>query len=129
VEAEVIFLVGRVLAGLMYLFFGLNHFIRMPAMIDYARSRRVLLPEVSVPLTGLALIAGALSIGLGYFPRVGVIVVASFLALAALMVHRPQAGADDQTRQQEMANFMKNIALAGSTLMLLAMPSWPLSVG
>ena len=128
-EVQVVFLVGRILAALMYLLFGINHFIRLPAMIDYARSRRVVLPVVSVPLTGLALIIGALSIGLGYRPQVGVIIVAVFLALSAFMVHRPLAGGDAQTRQQEMFNFMRNMALAGSTLMLLAIPSWPLSLG
>ena len=85
-------------------------------------------PLASVPLTGLALIAGAFSIGLGFHPTAGVIIVVVFLVLSALLAHRPSPQDDARTWQQEKLNFMRNMALAGTTLMLLAIPSWPYSL-
>lgn len=122
---EVLFLIGRLMAALMYLLLGISHFVQLPGLIDYAESRRVPLPLLTVPLTGLALIAGALSIGLGLYPRAGVIVVAAFLLLAALVAHRPSPLDDEREWHRETFNFMRNMALAGTTLMLLATPEWP----
>ena len=125
VNAEVLFLIGRLMAALMYLLLGISHFVQLPGLIDYAESRRVPLPLLTVPLTGLALIAGALSIGLGLYPRAGVIIVAAFLLLAALVAHRPSPQDDEREWHRETFNFMRNMALAGTTLMLLATPEWP----
>ena len=83
-------------------------------MIDYAESRRTPVPLLTVPVTGLTLIAGALSIGLGVYPTAGVFTVVVFLLLAALLVHRPLAGDDARTGQQEVVNMMRNLALAGT---------------
>ena len=125
---EVLFLIGRLMAASMYLLLGINHFVNLPDLIDYAHSRRVPVPLVSVPLTGLALIVGALSIGLGFHPTVGVIIVVVFLLLAAMLAHRPSSQDDARVWQQEKLNFMRTMALAGTTLMLLATPSWPYSL-
>lgn len=127
-DVDVLFLVGRLLAALMYLLMGVNHFVHLPEMIDYAEARRVPVPLLTVPVTGLALIAGALSIGLGVYAAAGVIIVVVFLLLGALLVHRPLASDDARTGQQEMVNMLRNLALAGATLALLARPDWPYSL-
>ena len=127
-DAELLFLIGRLMAALMYLLMGVNHFVHLPELIGYAESRRTPAPLLTVPLTGLALIGGALSIGLGVYPIAGVIVVVAFLVLAALLVHRPRPDDDARVAQPEMINFMRNMALAGTTLLLLATPSWPYSL-
>ena len=116
------------MAALMYLLLGINHFVHLPDLVHYAESRKVPQPLLTVPLTGLALIAGALSIGLGFYPTAGVIIVVVFLFLAALVVHRPSPQDDTRVWQQEMVNFMRNMALAGTTLMLLATSPWPFSL-
>lgn len=128
VGADVLFLVGRLLAAAMYLLMGVNHFVHLPEMIDYAESRSAPVPLLTVPVTGLALIGGALSIGLGVYPTVGVIIVVAFLLLGALLVHRPLPSDDARTGQQEMVNMLRNLALAGTTLALLANPDWPYSL-
>ena len=125
---EVLLLIGRLMAALMYLLLGISHFVHLPDLVGYAESRRTPVPIVTVPLTGLALIGASLSIGLGFHPTVGVIIVVVFLVLAALMVHRPSPQDSADVWRQEMFNFMRNLALAGTTLMLLATPSWPFSL-
>ena len=124
-DVDVLFLVGRLLAALMYLLMGVNHFVHLPEMIDYAEARRAPVPLLTVPVTGLALIAGALSIGLGVYAAAGVVIVVVFLLLGALLVHRPLPSDDARTCQQEMVNMLRNLALAGATLALLARPDWP----
>ena len=128
VDTDLLFLVGRLLAAVMYLLAGANHFVHLPELIDYGESRRAPLPLLTVPVTGLALLAGALSIGLGVYPTAGVLMVVVFLLLAALLVHRPLPSDDARTGQQEMLNMMRNLALAGATLALLAIPEWPYAV-
>lgn len=125
---DVLFVIGRLMAALMYLLLGISHFTQRSALIDYAASRKVPLPFLTVPLAGAALIGGALSIGLGFYPRAGVIVVTAFLLLAALVAHRPAPQDDARVWHQEMFNFMRNMALAGTTLMLLATPEWPFAL-
>lgn len=124
-DVDILFLAGRLLAAVMYLLMGVNHFVHLPELIDYAESRRAPVPLLTVPLTGLALVAGALSIGLGLYPTAGVVMVVVFLLLGALLVHRPLPGDDARTGQQEMVNMLRNLALAGATLALLAKPDWP----
>lgn len=124
-DVDVLFLVGRLLTALMYLLMGANHFVHLPDLIDYGESRRVPLPLVTVPIAGVALIAGALSIGLGVYQTAGVFIVVVFLVLSALLVHRPLPGDDTRTSQRELVNMIRNLALAGTTLTLLAKQDWP----
>lgn len=127
-DLDVLFLVGRLLAAVMYLLMGVNHFVHLPEMIDYAESRRAPLPLLTVPVTGLALVAGALSIALGIYATAGVVTVVVFLLLGALLVHRPLPSDNARTGQQEVVNMLRNLALAGTTLALLARPDWPYSL-
>ena len=125
VAADVLFLVGRLLVAAMCLLMGANHFVHLPELIDYGEARRAPLPLLTVPVTGLALVAGSVSIGLGVYPTAGVLLVVVFLLLAALLVHRPLPSDDARTGQQEVLNMMRNLALAGAVLALLARPDWP----
>jgi len=87
------------------------------------------LAEVAVPGTGVLLLAGGISLLTGLFPTIGVIAVVVFLVPVAFMMHRFW-GVDQQTMMMQMPNFLKNIALAASALMFLAIPQpWPLSLG
>ncbi|MBI2305138.1 MAG: DoxX family protein [Chloroflexi bacterium] len=126
---EIIFLIGRIVVGLYYLYNGVNHFRMYSGMVQYTKSGGVPLAEVAVPVTGLMLLGGGLSILLGIYPLVGVALGVLFLVPVALMMHRFW-GVDPQTAMMQKPHFLKNIALAGSALMLLAVPTpWPLSLG
>ena len=127
---DVIFLIGRLLASLIMLFMGLNHFIRMPDMIAYTGGRGAPLPALSVPLTGLALVLGAIAVAVGIYAFVGLILWVLFLLLPALIIHTPKDSDDEAVKITEMGNFMRNIALAGLALSLLhgARTPWPLAL-
>lgn len=51
------FLAGRVLTGLFYLFTGANRFLELGSMSDYAGSMGIPLPTIAVMASGLLLLA------------------------------------------------------------------------
>ncbi len=127
---DALFLIGRVVVGGFYLFNALNHFSRTEMLSGYAASKGVPSPRAMVLLTGLLLLVGGLSLLLGVYPRLGVAAVVVFLVLVAFWMHNFWAVQDPMQKTVEMVNFTKNLALAGSALMFLAIPEpWPLSVG
>jgi len=126
---DVAFLIGRIIVGLYWLFSGIRHFTGLSMTAGYAASKGVPAPKLAVAGSGLLLIIGGLSLGLGYKPLVGVIAICLFLIPVSLMIHNFWAVQDPMQRMGEMVNFTKNVALLGSTLMFLAIPlPWPYSV-
>jgi len=127
---EIAFLIGRIVLGVYYLFNAVNHFTQLEMMSGYAGSKGVPAPKLAVAGSGLLLLLGGLSILLGYQPYIGVALIVIFLAPVAFMMHNFWTVEDPQMKMGEMVNFMKNIALAASTLMFLAIPTpWPFSLG
>lgn len=113
---------GRVIARLIQ--------ARYQMMTGYAASKGVPSPKLAVVATGVLLLLGGLSILLGYQPTIGVLLIVIFLVPVAFMMHKFWAVQDPQMKTAEMVNFMKNIALAASALMFLAIPQpWPFSLG
>jgi uncharacterized membrane protein YphA (DoxX/SURF4 family) len=126
---DTLFLIGRIIFAGYFLNSGINHFMRLGMMSDYAKMKGVPLPSVSVALTGLILILGGLSILLGVYPFVGIILLVVFLIPVSFMMHNFWKIQDLQMKMGEMINFMKNMALLGAVLMLSAIPTpWPFSV-
>jgi uncharacterized membrane protein YphA (DoxX/SURF4 family) len=126
---DILFLIGRIVLAVFYVYSGFKHFRRLGMMAQYTKSQGVPAPAVAVAVSGLMLIFGGLSILLGAHPVVGVALVVIFLVPAGFMMHRFW-GVDQQTAMMQKPHFMKNIALAGSALMFLAIPApWPLSLG
>ena len=125
---EILFLVGRILVGGYYIMNGYNHFAKGKMMAGYAKSKGVPMPEIAIPLTGLLLLLGGLSLLLGIYPYIGVALIIIFLVPVTFMMHNFWAVPQEQ-KMADMVHFLKNIALIGSTLMLLAIPPpWPFSL-
>jgi len=127
---EIALLIGRIIVGVYYLFNAANHFNQIDMMTGYAGSKGVPAPKLAVGGSGLLLLVGGLSILLGYQPLIGVIAIILFLLPVTFMMHNFWAVEDPQMKMAEMVNFMKNMALIGSALMFLAIPTpWPFSLG
>ncbi|MFB6167034.1 MAG: DoxX family protein [Candidatus Nanohaloarchaea archaeon] len=124
VYEEIAFLVGRVLIGGFLAFNGANHFLKRENMAGYAESKGAPAPSVTVPLTGLMLLAGGFSILLGAYTTAGIALVALFFLAVTPVMHDFWSVPDDQ-KQQEMTNFMKNMAILGAVLTLLMVQNWP----
>jgi putative oxidoreductase len=126
---DILFLIGRLIYGGFFLMSGINHFQKFGIYKAYAAGKGTPAPGIAVGATGLLLLAGALSMILGAFPRAGAALLIIFLLGVTPMMHNFWVVEDPQARMSEMVNFMKNVALLGAALMSLAIPQpWPLSL-
>ena len=122
-------LIGRFSLGGFFVYSGVNHFIGFQMMSQYAKMKGVPFPAVAQGMTGLMLLLGGLSIVFGIYPLVGIVLMVAFLLPVSLMMHNFWKIEDPQLRMADKVNFMKNMALLGAILMLLAIPSpWTLSL-
>lgn len=125
-----LFVLGRVILAAFYLYSAFNHFAQLDSYAGYAASKRVPSPKVLTVLTGLLLLIGGLSILLGVYPTVGVVALVLFFVPVTFWMHDFWNVEDAMQRQVQQTQFGKNMALLGSTLMLLAIPQpWPASLG
>jgi putative oxidoreductase len=122
-------LLGRLLFGGFFLFSGVNHLTEVKSLAGYAGSHGVPSPELAVVGSGLLILLGGLSVLLGVAPRVGLALIVLFLFPVTFVMHAFWSVADAQARMPEMINFMKNMALSGAALGLMAVPiPWPFSL-
>ena len=120
---------GRAIFGGFFAYSGLNHFQKTEGLGQYAAAKGVPAPERAVQATGALLLAGGLSVILGVKPRQGLAAIVAFLVPVSLQMHRFWELQDQQQRQAEMINFMKNMALVGAALSMMQIQEpWPASV-
>lgn len=126
---EILLLLGRILFGGFFIMSGINHFMNVGMMSGYAGSKNVPAPGLAVIGTGVMLVAGGLSVALGFLPILGLVLLILFLVPTSVMMHDFWTVQDPQMRAAEQVNFMKNIALAGVALALMyGATTWPLSL-
>jgi putative oxidoreductase len=125
---DTLLLFGRIILGGFFIYSGVNHFIGFGMMTQYAKMKGVPFPATAQGITGLMLLLGGVSILCGVYPVVGILLLVAFLVPVSLMMHNFWVIRDPQSRMADKTNFMKNMALLGAILMLLAIPTpWPLS--
>ncbi|MFC6865302.1 DoxX family protein [Halomicroarcula sp. GCM10025817] len=128
--AAEVFLLGRVLFGGILAFMGLNHFLNGDQMIPYAEMKGLPAPALSVYFSGGLLAFSGVLLVLGAYPVLAAGALATFLVGSALTMHDFWAVPEDQ-QQDEMTQFLKNVAMAGGAFALLAVAgtNWPYSLG
>ena len=121
-------LVGRILFGGYFFLSGINHLTQVRQMAGYAAGHGVVSPDLAVAGTGVLLLLGGLSVLLGLAPRIGLVLLVLFLVPVSFIMHAFWNVPDAQARMFDMVNFMKNMALTGAALGLMAIPvPWPFS--
>ncbi|MDQ7820150.1 MAG: DoxX family membrane protein [Armatimonadota bacterium] len=126
---QVLFLIGRIILGVFYLFNAVNHLTRLDEMSRWAASKGVPAARVLVVVTGAMLLVGGLTVLLGVYPAVGVAALTVFFVPVTFWMHDFWAVQDPLQRVVQMVNFTKNLALLASAWILLAVPQpWPLSL-
>ncbi len=127
---EILFLIGRIILGVFYLYNGVNHFSQLNMLSGYAGSKGVPAPKLAVTVSGVLLFVGGLSIITGFQPFIGVVAIVLFLLPVTFMTSNFWAVKDQMARMNEMITFTKNMALMASALMFLVIPTpWPFSLG
>lgn len=118
---DIVVLVGRIFLGLFAVGSGLGeHIGSAEAKARYGESRGLPAARPLVVSSGVVLVTAGASIILGIYPDLGALLYAGYLLAANFTVHRFWADAEPRTRQQEMSQFLKNLAIAGGALVAFA---------
>jgi putative oxidoreductase len=93
----------------------------------YMESAAVPAPEFMLVGAIAFLIAGSLSVILGYRARIGAGLLLTFLVLASYYFHAFWT-LEGQAQQEQMIQFMKNLSIMGAMLFIIANGSGPMSL-
>jgi putative oxidoreductase len=116
---DVVFLVGRILFVLIFVFSGATiHLLQARQGIAAARMYGVLMAEIGVPLTGIMAVTGGVLVALGLWGDLGALLIAAFLLLITPLMHAFWRETDPMQKQLQMVNFVKNTGLLGGALVL-----------
>ena len=119
---------GRIMFSAIFVVSGVTHLVKYDDMVEYATANGVGGAWLLVPLTGMMIIMGGLSVLTGYATRLGAWLLFLFLVPTAVLMHRFWGLDDPALASVQMAHFMKNIALAGAALLLTRFGSGPWSL-
>jgi putative oxidoreductase len=117
---DVINVIGRVLFALLFLQNGWNHVANPKVMVPFGEYIGVPSPKISVPLTGVMMLVGGITIALGFWADLGAILLVLFLPAAGYYGHAYWKETDPNFRAAQQAQFWKNIALTGAALFIFA---------
>jgi putative oxidoreductase len=117
---DIIFIVGRILFALIFINSGFAHFSQREAMTGYAQFKKVPAAKLAVPLTGLMILVGGLSVVLGFWADLGALLLAAFLVVSAFMMHNFWTIDDANQKMNETVAFFKNLSMAGAALIIFA---------
>ncbi len=121
-------LLGRILIALIYLMSAVGN--KIPKFNDVAGAMAgegVPVPQVMLVGAIAFLIAGSLSVIVGYHARTGATLLLIFLALATYYFH-DFWNFEGQEQQMQMIQFMKNLSLMGTMVFLMANGAGKLSL-
>jgi putative oxidoreductase len=104
---------GRILISLIFVTSGFNKLMNFAGTQAYMESAGV--PGILLPLVIAVELLGGLAVILGWHTRVAAFLLAGFSLLSAVLFHATPGD------QMQMIMFMKNLALAGGFLMIVAL--------
>lgn len=114
---DVVFLIGRILFVVPFVVSGLTvHFSRQG--VEYARAYGAPAPELMVPASGVAIVVGGLMVALGIWADLGALVLGAFALAILPIMHAFWKEEDAQAQQTQMAQFVKNVSMAGGALII-----------
>jgi len=128
-DAE-LFLAGRGLLGGVLAYLGGSNLLDVQNKTAYARETGVPAAGIAVPVAFVLLSLGGLGILLGVYPTLAGLAVVTFFAGVTPAMHPFWRIEDPDERSAERTQFLLNVALLGSALVVLALgdASWPYGV-
>jgi putative oxidoreductase len=111
---------GRVLIALIFVISGINKLANFAGTQAYMESAGV--PGMLLPVVIALEILGGLAIILGWHTRLAAFLLAGFTLLSGILFH------GNVGDQMQMIMFMKNLAIAGGFLMIVALGAGPWSI-
>ena len=120
-------LAGRILIAAIFVFAGLGKVTGFEGTVGYIASKGLPLPQLAAIGAILVELGGGIMLVLGWKTRWAAAALFLFTGLAALFFHNFWALSPDQA-QNQMIHFMKNMAIMGGLLFVMAHGSGPLSL-
>ncbi len=111
-------LLGRILFSLIFISGAIEHLTKVGYMAGYAGAMGVPFPKLAIVVTGLMLLAGSISILLGWKISYGAIILILFLIPVTYQIHflGMLHATDPMQKQMQMLNLFKNIGLIGGAI-------------
>ena len=78
---DLLFVIGRVLFGGLFLYNGLNHLLHYEATRGYIAYKQVPLPAAATIVSGVWLVASGASVVTGFRPEMGLGLIVAFLVV------------------------------------------------
>ena len=119
-------LLGRVLLSLIFLFSAIGKVFDFSGTTKYMTAHGVPTPALFLIVAILLELAGGLSLLVGYWARLGVVLLLLFLLPVTLVMHDFWTIEDAAQWRIGMIMFMKNLGIAGGLLYVLRFGAeWP----
>ncbi|MFL6581899.1 MAG: DoxX family protein [Burkholderiales bacterium] len=120
-------LVGRILLALIFIISGFGKIMGFDATLGYIRSAGLPFAQLSAMAAIVVELGGGILLVLGWKARWAAAALFVFVLVAALYFHAFWASPPDQMMMQQI-QFMKNLAIMGGMLYIMAYGSGPYSV-
>lgn len=121
-------LVGRCLLGLIFIVAGTGKIMAYSGTAGYMASKGMPLVPLLLPLTILLELGSGLMLVTGWHARWAALALFLFIIPTTLIFHNFWATPAAQV-QNQMNNFLKNLAIMGGMLYVIVHGSGPVSVG
>ncbi len=115
-------IVGRVFLATIFLFSGLGKIVAAEPTIAYIASAGLPFPELAYLAAVLVEVGGGIFLIAGYQTRLTALALAGFSLVTAFAFH------NNFVDQNQLIHFLKNIAMAGGLLQVVAFGAGQLSV-
>lgn len=115
---DAIVLIGRIVFSLLFIGSGIGHLAQTAQTAATAAERGLPSPELMARLSGVALLAGGVGVAFGIWPDLAVVGIAVLMVILNATMHRFWEETDEQRQQWEMSQFMKNLAIAGASIVM-----------
>jgi uncharacterized membrane protein YphA (DoxX/SURF4 family) len=112
--------VGRILFVALFVVSAQGHFASHERFVASAKGK-IPIPYVAGWPVGAWLVVAIVSLVLGIWPDVGVLMMAAFLIPTALLFHPYWTFSDAAQRRTQRGSFYRNVSLLGATLALFAL--------
>ncbi|MBI2611053.1 DoxX family protein [Candidatus Kaiserbacteria bacterium] len=114
-------LVGRILYGGFFVVGGMMHFMKLKDMTAYAQMKGAPMPQLSTIVTGIVIVLAGLGVIFDVYATISLLLIATFLVVITPIMHAFWKVDDPNMKMVDMQMFLKNMALLGAALFLLAL--------
>lgn len=117
---DFVVLLARVLFAAIFLASGIGHLTATAAMTGYAQYKGVPAAKLSVILSGVLMVVGAVSVVLGVWGDLGSLLLAVAIAPIPVLMHKFW-NEEGEAKMNEQVQFNKTISLVGGAIALFAL--------